>query len=110
MPNSRNPKDKSEKVRNPVYMTPAHLRNPLPEGLKGRHGGVVRNACLSEASSVEDSDHGTSFAGWSIRAAGPSFHYFFAPAREETVPRLTKTPSRRKKDFDLPGRQAHINK
>ena len=43
-------------VRYSVYMTPAHLRNPSPEGRKEGHGGVVRSACLSEASCVEDSD------------------------------------------------------
>ena len=64
-------------------MTPARLRSPLPEGLKGRHGGVVRNACLSEASCVEDSDHAASFVVRNIRVAGPSFGYFFAPVREE---------------------------
>ena len=62
-------------LRSPVhgYVTPAHLRSTLPEGLKERHGGVVRSACLSEASCVEDSDHGASFVVRNIRAAGSFF-------------------------------------
>ena len=73
-------------------MTPAHLWSTLPEGLKGRHGGVVRNACLSEASCVEDSDHAASFVVRNIRAAGPSFGYFFAPVREEMAIGHDKSP------------------
>ena len=80
-------------------MTPAHLRSPPPEGLKGRHGGVVRSACLSEASCVEDSDHGMSFVGWSIWAAGPSFGYFFAPVREEMAIGHDKAPFAEKEWF-----------
>ena len=69
MPHHLNSKDKSEKARHPVYMTPAHLRNPSPEGHSGCLGGVVRSACLSEASCAEDSDRDISAVGWSIRAA-----------------------------------------
>ena len=111
-------------VQYSVYMTPAHLWSTLPEGLKGRHGGVVWNACLSEASCVKDSDHAASFVvsrelifqrffeisreslmqrlGTFGRPVS-SFGYFFLTAQEEIATGLSNPHSRRKQGFDFPG-------